>query len=140
MFQFEAPATDKVGIRMGFWPLKGSKFCEILEPTTAKVIARYRDKKKFYSGKPVITVNSFGKGKVYYVGTSLTPESFVLFYRKVLKGARVDFRFLGSTIERHTREGKRYNYEITMNHSNRYKLAGFSILKPFGYKIKRIQK
>ncbi|MCW7488417.1 beta-galactosidase [Leptospira meyeri] len=140
VFQFEAPATDKVGIRMGILPLKGSKFCEILEPTTAKVIARYNDSKKFYSGKPAITVNTFGKGKVYYVGTSLTPESFILLYRKILKEAGVSFGFLGATIERHHREGKQYNYEITMNHSNRYKLAGLSILKPFGYKIKRIPK
>ncbi|PJZ86673.1 beta-galactosidase trimerization domain-containing protein, partial [Leptospira levettii] len=140
VFQFEAPATAKVGIRMGFWPLKGNKFCEILEPKTAKVLARYRDKKKFYSGKPAITVNQYGKGKVYYVGTSLTPESFVLLYRRILKEAGVRFSLLGSTIERHTREGKRFNYEITMNHSNQYKLAGLSILKPFGYKIKKIEK
>lgn len=140
VFQFEAPATDRVGIQMGIWPLKGNKFCEILEPTTARVVAKYRDRKKFYSGKPVITKNSWGKGTVYYVGTSLTPESMVLFYRRVLKDAGVSFQFLESQVERQVREGKEYKYQITMNHSNSYKIAGFSLLKPFEARIKKIKK
>lgn len=137
---FEAPAVDKIGIRMGFWPLKGSKFCEILEPTTAKVVAKYSDSRKFYSGKPAITSNEYGKGTVYYVGTSLTPESMVIFYRNVLKKAKVRFQFLGSKIERQYREGRNFTYEITMNHSSKYKLAGFSLLKPFEYRIKKNKK
>ncbi|TGN20343.1 beta-galactosidase [Leptospira idonii] len=139
-YQFEAVGEDRVSVGMGIFPLKGNKFCEILEPTTASVVAKYTDKNKFYKGKPAITVNSYGKGKVYYVGTSLTPESFVLFYRKVLKEAKVPFGFLGKTIEKHFRIGRKYNYEILMNHSGKPRWAGFTRLKPFEFRITKINK
>ena len=44
-----------------------TQWCDILQPTTAETIAWYDD--DFYTGKPAITVNSFGKGNVYYLGT-----------------------------------------------------------------------
>jgi beta-galactosidase len=40
--------------------------CEILKPTSATVVARYRQ--DYYAGKPAITLNQFGKGRVLYVG------------------------------------------------------------------------
>lgn len=40
--------------------------CEILKPTSAMVIARYRQ--DYYTGKPAITINQFGAGRVVYVG------------------------------------------------------------------------
>jgi len=138
VFQFEAIGNSEVKMRMGIFPLKAKKFCEILEPTTAKVIARYTDSKKFYKGKPAITVNEYGKGKVYYVGTSLDPLSFVLFYRKVLKASKIPFGFLGKNVERQFRKGKKFNYQITMNHSNKPKWLGFTRLKPFEFHIKKI--
>ncbi len=39
---------------------------DIITPTTAKVLYQYND--KFYNDKACITENSFGKGKVYYIG------------------------------------------------------------------------
>lgn len=138
VYQFEAIGNGEVKARMGIFPLIAKKFCEILEPTTARVVARYSDSKKFYKGKPMITVNSFGKGKVYYLGTSLDPFSQVLFYRQVLKEAGIPFRFLGKNIERHYRTGKNYNYQITMNHSNQIKWLGFTRMQPFEFKIKKI--
>ncbi|MDZ4725119.1 MAG: beta-galactosidase [Leptospira sp.] len=140
VYQFEAIGNEEVSLRMGVFPLKGKKFCEILEPTTAKVFSKYSDSKKFYKGKPAITVNQFGKGKVYYVGTSLNPFSFVLLYRKIFKEAKIPFQFLGKTIERHFREGKESNYRITMNHSNSTRWVGFSRMKPFAFKIEKLKK
>ena len=40
--------------------------CDILKPTSATVVARYIQ--DYYAGKPAITLNQFGKGKVIYVG------------------------------------------------------------------------
>jgi len=40
---------------------------DILVPTTAKIVATYG--KGYYAGKAAITVNTSGKGTVYYVGT-----------------------------------------------------------------------
>ncbi len=40
--------------------------CEILQPTTAAIVARYTG--EFYAGKPAVTANSYGKGLAIYVG------------------------------------------------------------------------
>lgn len=50
-----SPATYPVGV-----------LCDILQPTTAEVVARYTQ--DHYAGRPAITLNRFGKGKVVYVG------------------------------------------------------------------------
>ncbi|UQZ34951.1 beta-galactosidase [Paenibacillus sp. PK3_47] len=44
-----------------------SQWCDLLSPVTAEPIAWYGD--DFYTGIPAVTVNSFGKGAVYYFGT-----------------------------------------------------------------------
>ncbi len=52
---------------------------DILDPSTAKVLATYG--KGYYAGKPAVTMNNFGKGHVYYVGTeSKSP----LFYERLI--------------------------------------------------------
>lgn len=43
-----------------------SVLCDILKPTSAKVIARYLQ--DYYAGKPAVTINQFGKGQVVYIG------------------------------------------------------------------------
>jgi beta-galactosidase len=40
--------------------------CDILKPTSATVIARYRQ--DYYAGKPAITLNQFGAGRAMYIG------------------------------------------------------------------------
>lgn len=45
-------------------------WCDILEPTTAKTLAIYTH--EFYAGTPAITVNAFGSGMAYYVGTTMS--------------------------------------------------------------------
>lgn len=52
---------------------------DILDPTTAKVLATYG--KGYYAGKAAVTENSAGRGWVYYVGTeSKSP----LFYDRII--------------------------------------------------------
>lgn len=43
------------------------QWCDVLQTDTAEVIARYDG--NFYRGKPAVTVNRFGSGKAYYIGT-----------------------------------------------------------------------
>ncbi len=47
---------------------------DILDPTTAKVLATYG--KGYYVGKPAVTENQAGKGWVYYVGTESNSPFF----------------------------------------------------------------
>jgi beta-galactosidase len=42
-------------------------FCELIHPTTSKAIAWYDD--EFYAGRPAATVNNYGTGRAYYVGS-----------------------------------------------------------------------
>ena len=44
---------------------KAVDYCEIIHPSTAKTLASYTS--DFYSGMPAATVNSYGKGKAYYI-------------------------------------------------------------------------
>jgi len=46
---------------------KGSQWCDILAPMDAEVLLRYAG--DFYAGQPAVTVNRFGQGEVYYLGT-----------------------------------------------------------------------
>jgi beta-galactosidase len=40
--------------------------CDILKPTSATVVARYRQ--DYYAGEPAITLNHFGAGRAVYIG------------------------------------------------------------------------
>ncbi|PJZ71054.1 beta-galactosidase [Leptospira perolatii] len=133
--KFEAIGKQSAKIRFRFLPGKATKICELLEPTTAKVWARYSDSKKFYRGVPAITCNSFGKGSVIYVGTSLEPVSGMLLFRRILRNAKVKFQFLGPSVEKVVRSGKKQDYDIFINHSRKSVIAGFKILKPFEVRI-----
>src|SRR5262249_47631777 len=42
-------------------------WCDIIEPKTCQVLATYA--KDFYSGKPAVTMNTYGLGKAIYLGT-----------------------------------------------------------------------
>lgn len=44
-----------------------SDFCEVIHLEGARAIAEYRS--EFYEGCPCITVNNYGKGKAYFIGT-----------------------------------------------------------------------
>ncbi|NCN11318.1 MAG: beta-galactosidase [Leptospira sp.] len=136
--KFEAIGNESYKVKFRFFRGKCNKFCELLEPTSAKPIAWYNDKRKFYKGTPSATVNQYHAGKVYYLGTSFAPESLVLLFRRIFRENKIPFTFLGEKTERIRRVGKLWNYEITMNHSSKSKLLGFQFFKPFGYRIKKI--
>ncbi|MBQ8821547.1 MAG: beta-galactosidase trimerization domain-containing protein, partial [Lachnospiraceae bacterium] len=44
-------------------------WCDVLTPTTAEVLSTYAD--RHFKRKAAITVNQYGKGKVYYIGCDL---------------------------------------------------------------------
>lgn len=50
------------------------EMAEVSHVTTAETLAAYSD--RFYAGQPVLTVNSFGKGKAYYLAVR-TDDAFL---------------------------------------------------------------
>jgi len=77
--QQEVVGPDGVGRPARVW-------FDILTPTTAMPVLSYS--KGYYAGKTAMSGNRFGKGRVYYVGTELTPEAW-------LEGAKREARGLG---------------------------------------------
>ena len=61
--------------------------CDIIHPEGAETLAEYQE--DFYAGTPVLTENSFGKGKAYYVGTCSGDEFYRDFTRRLCRSSRL---------------------------------------------------
>ena len=134
--RFESLNAGKVGIRVGMIPAKSEVWAEILEPVTAKPIAWYRDLRKHYSGAPCVTANEYGKGRVYYFGTSPGPLAVFLLFRKILKRAGLKPRFRGMGMEvvsRTTEEGTRM--DVVLNHTAGRRWYGLRRIEPYGVRF-----
>lgn len=59
-------------------PCQAQYTCGLVHLRGAQALATYGD--GFYIGTPALTVNTFGKGKVYYQAAQLTPDSQRHFY------------------------------------------------------------
>lgn len=91
--------------------------CDILHPEGAKVLAHYE--KDFYAGTPVITENSFGKGKVYYVGTRSDKAFYREFLSDVCGACGIKSVLLSKESVEVTRRSKNgTDYYFLLNHSN----------------------
>lgn len=55
--------------------------CDIIRPLNASVISTYEQ--DFYAGEPVLTVNSYGQGKAYYVGCSSNSDFYYELLQKI---------------------------------------------------------
>ncbi|HPC38566.1 MAG TPA: beta-galactosidase [Exilispira sp.] len=135
--KFESLNNTKTKIRAGLLKFEVEAWADIIETKGAKVIAKYSDKKKHYSGEPAITVNNFGKGKVYYFGTSLSPLGLLYFYYKIFKNAKLNPKFYGAGIESIDyidENGK--EFKVIINNTSKSKKAFGKKIKPFDFAIK----
>lgn len=62
-------------------------WCDIIEPETAEVIGRYDS--EYYKGRAAVTVNNFGKGKVYYIGCDLDESAMSALVRLISANAGI---------------------------------------------------
>jgi len=91
-----------------------SVWCDILRPTTAEALAHYDD--AFYKGAAAVTRNRYGKGTVYYVGTSLPVETWEAFGRHVLEAAGVPSTNLPRNVEGVRRLGDEEEFYVLLHH------------------------
>lgn len=93
-------------------------FCEIIHPTSAKVLATYTD--QFYAGTPAITENSFGKGTATYVAARIDLEGEIEVLQPVLERSKVR-RFtreiLPAGVSVHVRSDSKAEHVIYLNAS-----------------------
>ncbi len=86
-------------------------WCDIITPKNAETISTYAG--EYYKGKAAITKNSFGKGKVYYVGCDLNEEAMLALVELISKDCGVECIKLQTGVELI----KRGDCRFLMNHT-----------------------
>ena len=87
-------------------------WCDIIKPITAKALCAYSN--RWFAGRAAITVNSFGKGKVYYVGCDLTEPAQKELVRYISEQAGIS----PIDAQRGIEIIKREDFTILMNHND----------------------
>ena len=92
--------------------------CDIMHLEGAKALATYE--KDFYANTPVLTVNEYGKGKAYYVGTRSSEDFYQTFLKERLeeKGVRPVLEVEGVGIEATERIKGDEHYLFVLNHND----------------------
>ena len=112
---------------------KGGVFRDMLVSKGAEVLFRYND--KFYNTFSAVTKNSYGKGKVYYIGCSPEEATLKLIVDDILNSAELQKTLSPDNVEIVVRENGDKQIKIYINH-NDYEVKVENIcLKPFEYKI-----
>lgn len=86
-------------------------WCDVLKPVTAEVLCTYAD--RYFRGQAAVTVNTFGKGRVYYVGCDLDAEAMSVLVRHISAEAGIEVLDLPAGVELVRRE----NCTVLLNHN-----------------------
>ena len=101
---------------------------------TAEILARYDS--DFYAGSPAITVNKYGSGHAYYIGTVGERKLYERIAQKILDANNLPyFAGLPDNVEITTRTGDGISVQFVFNNSDvekHFKLNGNDVhLQPF---------
>ena len=135
-----------------------TKFCELIHVIgeNTKVLATYES--DFYAGQPAVTVNTYGKGKCYYIATRANQEFLDDFYGQLIDEMGLSESILSEDVENvsvTTRYGDGEQYYFIMNFSSEEKKcqlkeavddvltgqekSGQIVLEPYGYLIVKVK-
>jgi len=92
-------------------------FADLITLEEAKAIAKYDS--DWYTGYAAATVNTFGKGRAYYVGCGLPQSFYDRFIEKVLKGLALESIKAPDEVEITTREKEGKRFIFVMNFSDK---------------------
>ena len=117
--------------------VNAKQWCDILEPDTAQVLARYHG--DYFCGSPAITRNTFGSGTVYYLGTVGTQPLYDRIAMEAVQQAGLPTAELPPRVEIVTRTNDHTSARFIFNNDDQPKtftLDGQQIdLAPFEMKI-----
>ncbi len=92
--------------------------CDIIRLQGAKCVSAYQ--RDFYQRTPVITVNSYGKGKAWYVGTRSSQEFYRAFVSEIMQEAGVTgVMETPEGVEAAVRETKKGRVLFLLNHNTK---------------------
>ena len=92
--------------------------CDIMHLEGAETLAEYQE--DFYEGTPVVTCNSFGMGKAYYVGTCSGDEFYRDFIRELCREQQIaSAAELPEEVEAVRRTGEQAEYLFLLNHGEK---------------------
>ncbi len=103
---------------------RSSELMDQIIPTTARVLGRYES--DFYAGNPCLTVNDYGKGKVYYIASKNDARFLSDFYRALRAESGVSGEFEGRLPEGVSvgvREDDEHIYYILQNYADAVTVA-----------------
>ncbi len=118
MFPEEKNTIRMTGAAKGFREAYESGFlCDLLHTEGAEVLAEYGE--DFYQGMPAVTVNRYGKGQAYYIGTQVEQEFLDTLYRQICSGKELApvFDFQGE-LEITSRKNESGEYFFVINHGS----------------------
>ncbi len=89
--------------------------CDLLHPQGAEVLSTYTE--DFYAGMPALTVNSYGKGKAYYVATRSDEGFYTDFIGNICRAAGIcPVMEAPEQVEVTVRENKNGCFLFLLNH------------------------
>lgn len=108
----------KVSIKGEFGKGIASIWCDVINPIKAEVLAVYNE--EYYIDKAAVTVNPYGKGKVYYIGCDLDEEGMNNVIQYIISDTKVEKNAVkavsGVEVVDRQKSGKRYTF--VLNHNN----------------------
>lgn len=113
---------------------KASILCDLVQTGTAKIVGSYEGS-VFYRDMACITVNKFGKGKAYYVGSYLDDRGLGYLMTEVLAAADIASVDCNE-VEILTRSNKNEEYTFIINTTNQTK----TVINPNPYRYDLITK
>jgi len=99
--------------------------CDIIHLENAKSLSHYET--DFYANSPVVTVNEFGKGKAYYMGTRSNEAFYDLLIEKICKEIQIEpVLVTPKDVEAVRRTKDNADYIFILNHSDESKTITFN--------------
>lgn len=103
-------------------------FVERVRPTTAEIVGRWMAGDSLLGGSPGVTVNRFGKGKVFYLGGYSPTAATGAFVEHLMFAGEIERpMYVPGDVEIIHRASKKSRYVIVLNHSSiAQRITGFT--------------